>query len=116
METLQHYFEQRSNPGELHALKLLDAAMCLALAEHFRKVRDFDVALDWIRRAVEAHPGIAAFAALESEFSPRKRINGQSALSPKLTKPQRHRCTKSRESMSEPAKGESALSRDAGNR
>lgn len=114
-ETLERYFEQRSKPGGLHAPKLLDAAMCFALAERCRKERDFDAALDWIGRAVETHPGLPAVVALESDFSQRRKIDWQSVLLPKLTKPKRRRRTKQNKPSGGSKKGAPAPDCKAGN-
>ncbi len=114
-ETLENYFEERSKPGGLHAPKLLDAAMCLALAERYRKERDFDAALDWLGRAVETHPGCPAVAALETDFSRRKQIDWRSALLPKLTKAKRGRHTKQRKPSGGLAKEDPVPDCDAGN-
>ena len=92
-EMLEHYFERRSKPSGLHAPKLLEAAMCLALAERYRIEQDADAALDWLGRAVETYPGFPAVAALEADFSRRKRIDWHSALLPKLAQPKRSRRT-----------------------
>lgn len=114
-ETLECYFEQRSKPSGLHVPKLLDAAMCLALAERYRKERNFDAALDWIGCAIETHPGHPAICAFETDFSRRKRIDWQSALLPKLTKPKRPRRTEQGKPSGRLEKGEPAPDRDDGN-
>lgn len=46
-ETLDRYFAERSTPSGLHAPKLLDAAMCLALAERYRQARRIDDDCFW---------------------------------------------------------------------
>lgn len=94
-EALNHYFTQRCRPSGLQAPKLLDAAMCLALAERFRRARKSDEARNWIGRAVEAYPGHPAISELENTFSQRKRIGWQNALLPKLTIPKKRRAKKS---------------------
>jgi hypothetical protein len=90
-ETLDRYFAARTSPGGLHAPKLLDAAMCLALAERYRQDRQFSEACAMIAQAVETLPGHASILALEQGFSRRKRINWQGALLPKLARRRRRR-------------------------
>ena len=82
--TLKKYFEARSTPSGLQAPKLLDAVMCLALAERHRREKRTADARSWLARAVEAYPGHAGIRNIEEAFMPRRRLDWQTALMPGL--------------------------------
>jgi hypothetical protein len=64
-EQLDQYFEIRATPMGLHAPRIFDAALCLALAERYRRVRDFDQMRSMVSKAVESHPGHSPLLELE---------------------------------------------------
>ncbi|MHC2331956.1 hypothetical protein [Bradyrhizobium sp. USDA 4454] len=88
-ETLDRYFSERSTPSGLQAPKLLEGAMCLALAERYRQARHLNEARETIARAVETYPAHPAIRDLEDKFSPRKRLDWQGALLPRPAKPRK---------------------------
>ena len=92
-ETLDRYLAARSTPSGLHAPKMLDAVFCLALAERYRRVKQQQAARAWLARAVETYPGHPAICLLEEAFAPRKRIDWQTALLPRLAKRKTRRKT-----------------------
>lgn len=51
-EQLDQYFEIRATPMGLHAPRIFDAALCLALAERYRGARDFDRMRSMVSKAV----------------------------------------------------------------
>lgn len=67
-KALDDYFEQRRKAKGLHAPRVLEAAMCLHLAEKYRLAGNIDIARATISRALEAHPGVPALLVLEAEF------------------------------------------------
>ncbi|MGE6742058.1 hypothetical protein ACQKGC_17440 [Allorhizobium pseudoryzae] len=97
-ETLDHYFAARSTPSGLHAPKLLDAVLCLALAERYRRAKRHQPARECLARAVEAYPGHPSILLLEQSFTPRKRIDWQTALLPRLAqnRPRRKHISRSK--------------------
>lgn len=82
--TLVNYFEARSKPSGIQAPKLLDAAMCLSLAERYRRAKQTVNARAWMARAVEAYPGHLGIRVLEEAFTSRRKIDWQTALMPGL--------------------------------
>ncbi len=92
-ETLDRYFAARSTPSGLHAPKLLDAVLCLALAERYRRAKQQQEARACLARAVETYPGHPAIRLLEESFVPKKRIDWQTALLPRLAKHRTRRKT-----------------------
>ncbi|NGO53445.1 hypothetical protein [Allomesorhizobium camelthorni] len=83
-EALEQYIAARVTPSGLQAPRILEAAMCLALAERFRVARRYKEAREWVGFAVEACPGHQAVRDLEERFSYRKRVDWQNALMPRL--------------------------------
>lgn len=83
-EALEQYLAARVMPSGLQTPRILEAAMCLALAERFRVARRYTEAREWTGFAVEACPGHQALRDLEDQFSYRKRIDWQTALMPRL--------------------------------
>jgi len=92
-ETVDRYLASRSTPSGLHAPKMLDAVFCLALAERYRRAKQQQAARAWLARAVETYPGHLAIRLLEEGFAPRKRIDWQTALLPRLAKRRTRRKT-----------------------
>lgn len=92
-ETLDRYFAAGCTPSGLHAPKLLDAVLCLALAERYRRAKQHQAARACLARAVEAYPGHPSILLLEQSFAPRKRIDWQTALLPRLAKRRARRNT-----------------------
>lgn len=92
-ETLERYLAARSTSSGLHAPKMLDAVLCLALAERHRCAKQQHAARTWLARAVETYPGHPAIRSLEESFAPRKRIDWQTALLPRLAKRRTRRNT-----------------------
>lgn len=81
-QQLDQYFEVRATPKGLHAPRVFDAALCLALAERYREARDFDQMRSMISKAVESHPGNAALLELERGIGEETPIIWQSVLFP----------------------------------
>lgn len=79
---LDAYFDQRRRANGLHAPRLVEAAMCLHLAEKYRLVGDLDSARTTIARAVETHPGVPALLALEARFNGEAPIDWEAVLLP----------------------------------
>ena len=61
------YFRQRGHRNGLRVRPILEAGLCLDLAERYRQEGDVAQALDLICSAVENHPGHAALIELERE-------------------------------------------------
>lgn len=91
---LEKYFESRSTPSGLRAPRLLDAALCAALAERYRSAKMHNRAREWLARGVEAFPGHAGPVELENVFSPRRRIPWQATLLSRPNSKQRSRSSK----------------------
>ena len=83
-DALDRYFVQRSTPSGLHAPRLFDAMLCLALAERYRQAKRPTDARACLARAVESCPGHHVLKDLEAGFSPRRRIKWREALLPGL--------------------------------
>lgn len=81
-QQLDVYFEIRATSKGLHAPRSFDAAICLALAERYREMRDFDQMRLMISKAVESLPGNLALVELERASSEDAPIIWRSALFP----------------------------------
>ena len=76
------YFRQRSHKTGLRVRPILEASLCLDLAERYRQEGDVDEALALICSAVESHPGHAALIELERDFDPDSAINWRDVVAP----------------------------------
>lgn len=76
------YFQQRGHRNGLRVRPILEAGLCLDLAERYRQEGDVAQALDLIRSAVENHPGHAALIELERNFDPDAAINWRDVAAP----------------------------------
>lgn len=79
---LEDYFVQRVRPSGLHAPRLLEAAMCLDLAEKYRVAGAIDDARDLLARAVDIHPYHATLRQAEIGFASDKPIDWRTILLP----------------------------------
>lgn len=73
-KALDDYFLQRPRPKGLHAPRMIEAAMCLDLAEKYRLADALDDARAAITLAVDAHPANGELRALEAAFDPTTEI------------------------------------------
>ena len=76
------YFRQRGHRNGLRVRPILEAGLCLDLAERYRQEGDVAQALVLIRSAVENHPGHAALIELERNFDPDAAINWRDVVAP----------------------------------
>ena len=83
---LDRYFLERNRPSGLHAPRLIEAAMCLALAEKYRLAGDETNARGYVAMAIEAHPGRAELHALEQSFSMERALEWREILLPRPDK------------------------------
>jgi hypothetical protein len=83
---LTQYFAERSRGSGVRAPRLLDAAMCLILAERYRRAMQQEETRAWIGHAVEALPGHAGVRAIEETFAMRRKIDWGKALAFAVTK------------------------------
>jgi hypothetical protein len=79
---LEDYFGQRVRPSGLHAPRLLEAAICLDLAEKYRVSGATDEARDLLARAVEIQPDHIALRQAEIGFASDEPINWRAILLP----------------------------------
>jgi hypothetical protein len=82
-EALDRYFAKRATPKGLHAPRVFEAAMCLALAERYRSVGRFDDARQMVARAVESCPGTPALLELETSMDSFTPIDWNAVLFPR---------------------------------
>jgi hypothetical protein len=90
-KSLDRYFLQRSTPGGLHAPRLFDAMLSLALAERYRQLKRHAEAKRCLARAAESFPGHHILQDLEASYSPRRRIQWREALLPVFASRKRDR-------------------------
>ena len=76
------YFRQRGYRNGLRVRPILEAGLCLDLAERYRQEGDVAQALALIRSAVENHPGHAALIGLERNFDPDAAISWRDVVTP----------------------------------
>ena len=76
------YFRQRGHRNGLRVRPILEAGLCLDLAERYRREGDVAQALALIRSAVENHPGHAALIELERSFDPNTAIRWREVVAP----------------------------------
>jgi hypothetical protein len=81
-EALDKYFDETAKPSGIRAPKLLDAAMCLALAERYRLGGFDDTARLSLARAVESYPGNATILAIEEGYCSDDEIDWRRTLFP----------------------------------
>lgn len=81
-KTLDSYFAKRATPKGLHAPRIFEAAMCLALAERYRAGGQIAEMRAMVSRAVECVPGRPALLALESSADTETPIDWQQTLFP----------------------------------
>lgn len=76
------YWSERWTPTGLHAPRLFEAGISLALAERYRAAGNLDQARCMLESAVDNHPGHSGLAALLVEFDGGERIKWREALFP----------------------------------
>jgi hypothetical protein len=79
---LDDYFAERGRSSGLHAPRLVEAAMCLVLAEKYRATGSVDEPKTLIASAVEILPGHARLIELERVFDTEEQIDWRDALLP----------------------------------
>lgn len=82
-EALEGYFAKRATPKGLHAPRLFEAAICLALAERYRSGNRIDEARQMVACAVESCPGTPALLELEVAFDGTTAIDWNAVLFPR---------------------------------
>jgi hypothetical protein len=78
------YFSKRASKSGLHAPRLFESAMCLALAERYRLSGRAEEAGAMLALAVENAPGDERLLNLEASFDPATAIKWQEVLLPPL--------------------------------
>lgn len=79
---LDAYFAERVRPRGLHAPRLIEAAMCLVLAEKYRGAGKLADAKAMLCNAVETHPGNPELLRVETEFDGEGPISWRDILLP----------------------------------
>ena len=79
-EMLNSYFEQRLTPKGIHAPRLFEAALCLTLAEKYRKLNLIEPARSMISKASLCHPAHHKLNSFCDNFSDDSIIDWQEIL------------------------------------
>lgn len=79
---LDTYFAERIRPKGLHAPRLIEAAMCLVLAEKYRGAGYTMDAKAMLARAVETYPAHLRLLRLESDFDDESPVSWRDVLLP----------------------------------
>jgi hypothetical protein len=82
-EAFAKHWHERVKPGGLQIPRLLDTAICLALAERERRVGNIDEAKALVSQAVEGWPGNSNLLALEKGFDGERPIEWRDLLPPR---------------------------------